>query len=227
MQFKTTYSINISNPNDYYKQTNNVRAKYASCFNTSMINFAEVGKIKFPTNPVKDKKTNVIYTQPEDIYDYFIENDPELVKWYMNIPSIAKNILSGEYAAREFWDIEVKAFNKWVGKNACFIKYKLTLDDIIKSINNRHPVVISGKFCGFSHVVCIVGYKAQSTEPTAEDLDSLIFDDPYGNPLKNYKPVGVGGNDISMSVSDFWKLTQKSDGSHYAIMATDWESPVK
>lgn len=213
--------LNNSKKDDYYKQTNNERDPFITCFPTSMINASRIlinkNLISYPNNT-----TN--YSQPEDQYDYFIHNDKEVYDFAKKNNQIVEG-----YDLREMYSVEEFAFNKWVGKKVCNLNLNITISEIVDVLNAGGAVVTSGKFCGFAHVVTIVGYervigddydtvKDVSSEemlnntPKEFDLANLvnvIIDDSYGDPRTGYKPVGVGGNDVVFRFRDFLSAINK------------------
>lgn len=227
---KHTYTHNNSDSNEYYKQTNNERDPYIACFPTSMINLAKgVLNLQLPTG---DDKTGG-YKQPEDQFDWYMHNSPDVKEW---VDNYCKTLWVRDYLKkggdiRELWEIEVYCFNKWIGYNCCKIDYNATRRSIIEEIQRGRGVVTTGKFCGFGHAVCIVGFKAESEhfdndielngdnisylidDTNINCITKIIVDDSYGNPLNNYKPVGVGGDNVEHPCNDFFKAIDKSDAN--------------
>lgn len=209
---KRELTVNNSNGKDYYKQTNNEIDPYISCFPSSMINAGSVIGLDFPT----DKEHTNGYKQPEDGFNWFLEHNSECVEFY-NKPAYKSYVNTKGNHPRELYDVEHFAFNKWMGKNVCRIKYGCTVADIVNVLNYGGAVVTSGNFCGFGHVVCIVGFKCTIEPGKVTDKDVVnglthfIVDDSYGSPHTRYKPVGVGGNDIVWEKDAF--LTAINKGS--------------
>lgn len=218
-----------NNSTDYYKQTNNERDPMITCFNTSMVNVGlDIMKINPPTG--KDKTGG--YTQPEDQFDWYMHNSPEVKAWvddYCKTEWVADYLKDGG-DIRELWEVECYCFNKWIGRTVCRINYHMTKHDFIEEIQRGRGVVTTGKFSGFAHAVSVVGFKSIITNydhdiyltgdnislPVDNDcafVEEMIIDDSYGNPLNKYKPVGVGGNDLHLNAIDFFKAINK-DSKH-------------
>lgn len=195
---------NNSKPENYYKQTNNLRSPYVSCFNTSMINGSQTVGIQLP-----DRKSlpaeEATYDQPEDQLDVHVHSD-KVIEYFKNNRDV-QSLLNQDYDYREIYAVEEYAFNDWIGKRVCKFIPHLTMENMIEIIDRGGAIVTSGKFCGFGHLVCVVGYKV---DDVTHRLTHMIIDDPYGNPLKNYKPLGQGGNDVEYPVEEFWLATNKS-----------------
>ena len=209
---KRELTVNNSVGKDYYKQTNNERDPYIACFPSSMINAGSVIGLDFPT----DKEHTNGYSQPEDGYDWYLENNSECKAFY-NKPAYKSYVSAPGNHPRELYDVEHFAFNKWMGKEVCKLKYGCSVADIVNVLNYGGAVVTSGNFCGFGHVVCIVGFKCTIEPGKVTDKDVVnglthfIVDDSYGNPHNRYKPVGVDGNDVLWEKDAF--LTAINKGS--------------
>jgi hypothetical protein len=202
----TVYQYNNSRAENYYKQTNNKRDPYASCFPTSMINAGETVKVPFPSpHPTYER---------DDQYDEYLHR-PEIVEW-----ASRRNLrTTSDTDLREYWEVEEYAFNLWIGSKVCSIDWKLTKETVIDTLLGGGAIVTSGIFASYRHVVCIVGFesvKANSADIVA--LRSIIIDDSYGNPHNKYKPVGVGGNDVVYDCDEFWNVTEKDKGMHYGVI---------
>lgn len=195
---------NNSKPENFYKQTNNRRSPYVSCFNTSMINGSQTVNIPLPErNSLPEDEA--FYDQPEDQFDVHVHCE-KVIKHFENDRDVQK-LLAEDYDYREIFAVEEYAFNDWVGKRVCKFIDGLTMENMIDIIDRGGAIVTSGRFCGFGHLVCVVGYKV---DDASHRLTHIIIDDPYGNPLKGYKPLGQGGNDVEYPAEDFWRATNKS-----------------
>lgn len=223
------YIHNNSTPENYYKQTNNERDPYVTCFNTSMINVG-IGVMGYDL-PTSSSKTGG-YTQPEDQFDWYMHESPDVNDWIKKFTSTdwVKQYLNSGGNIRELWEVEAYCFNKWVGRDVCKTNYKLKEIDFINQIQLGKGVVTTGKFCGFNHAVSIVGFKSNpnnisdiqilhgadsSIDVPIDTVTDIIINDSYGDPLKNYKPVGVGGYNVFMEKNDFFKKICKSDNNIY------------
>lgn len=223
-KFKYTHN----NSTDYYLQTNNERDPYITCFNTSMINVAvDIIKLKTPTG--SDKTGG--YKQPEDQFDWYMHNSPEVKDWidkYINDNKWVQDYLKDNGDIRELWEVECYCFNKWIGKKVCRINYNMTKHDFIEEIQNGRAVVTTGKFSNFAHAVSVVGFVTELNNfatdkdiyligdnisiPVEKDCSAvteMIIDDSYGNPNDNYKPVGKNGNDVHLDKDKFFNAINK------------------
>ena len=203
--------VDNSNREWYYKQTNNKRSPFISCFPTSMINASQITKVKLPDLPV-----NCIYDQPEDQYDEFLHSQ-KFMSWAMTKPSIV-NLLEDDYDIREIWEAEVQGFNEWVGKRVCEIDWDFKREELIETIDAGGAIVTSGTFGKFKgHCVTICGYGVDSGLFTKDNISKAILLDPYGDPFTRYAKVGFGGYGVRYPFEDFWKVTEKYAGMHYGI----------
>ena len=228
---KFYYIHNNSTPEGYYKQTNNERYPFVSCFNTSMINVG-IGIMKYDL-PIGEAKTGG-YSQPEDQFDWYMHESPDVESWVKDFSSTGwvSEYLNSGGDIRELWEVEAHCFNKWIGKDVCKINYNLKEIDFINQIRQGKGVVTTGKFCGFSHAVSVVGFKSElndtdksvtlsgkdeSISTDIEKIESIIINDSYGNPLNSYKPVGEGGYNVIMKKSDFFTKIFKSGDVNTSI----------
>ena len=233
MDINKKYIYTHNNSSDYYKQTNNERDPYITCFNTSMINVAlDIMKIKAPDG--NDKTGG--FKQPEDQFDWYMHNSPEVKKWvddYCKTPWVADYLKTGG-DIRELWEVEAYCFNKWIGNIACRINYNMKRRDFIEEIQRGRGVVTTGKFCRFAHAVSVVGFVAEVDNngfiskditfkgdnisiPINEDskeVKEIIIDDSYGDPRNKYAPVGVGGNDVHLQKEEFFTAINKGSNSN-------------
>lgn len=212
---KTKITKHNSIKDNFYKQTNNERDPYVTCFPTSMINASQAVGIKLPTDKNKTGK----YSQPEDQFDWFLHENPECVEFWKK-PKFSDYLSNKNNDPRELYDVEQFAFEKWIGKKVSELKYNASAQTIVDTITKGGAVVTSGLFCGFGHVICIVGYNAECENPENVKIDEVsefIIYDSYGNPHNNYKPVGVGGLDVIWEKEEFLKKINKGTGSSQAF----------
>ncbi len=202
------YKINNSKPFNYHKQTNNVRSPSVACFPTSMVNAAYTAGI-----PVADMAIykNNLYTQDEDVFDAFLHT-PELMRYYKCKPCLWDYIKRPGNDARELWDVEEYAFNKFVGEKVCYIDWNLKIEKLIDTLLSGGAIVTSGFFYRFHHAVSIVGFTSSGEDGDKDPykLENIIIDDSYGNVNTNYESVGVGGNDVEVPVLDFLNMIHKN-----------------
>lgn len=193
------------------KQTSSERDPLRMCFPTSMINAGLRCSMKFPD--IKNSK----YSLLEDVYDEYIYSD-EMSFWIKNkAPSYVSKYVSWGVEPRELWEVEVAAFNSFMGYDACKLDIDISIWEVLSVIDNNGAVVISGVFCGLNHCVCVIGYESDENDPLT--VKNIIFNDPFGDPLSGYSKPGVGGDIVKMSFKDFWNCTiRATNGRHVGIV---------
>lgn len=193
------------------KQTSSERDPLRMCFPTSMVNAGLRCGMKFPD--IKNSK----YSLLEDVYDEYIYSD-EMSFWIKNkAPSYVSKYVSWGVEPRELWEVEVAAFNSFMGYDACKLDIDITIWEILSIIDKDGAVVISGLFCGLNHCVCVIGYESDENDPLL--IKNIIFNDPFGDPLTGYSKPGVGGDIVRMSFKDFWNCTiRATNGRHVGIV---------
>lgn len=211
---KMKISINNSDPNEFHIQTNNERDPFITCFPTSMINGSKVIRkaSSFPSEYDIDKTGG--YHQLEDQFDWFLHFDKDCVE-YWNKPEFNSYLSDKNNDPRELYDVEVYSFNKWMGENICRLQYNASSNDIVETIKHGGAVVTSGNFCGFGHVITIVGYNVECENESLVKIDNVkefIILDSYGNPHNNYKPIGVGGKNVVWEKEEFLNKINKGTG---------------
>ena len=200
--------------NEYIDEITNKNIALSMCNITSYcMAYSYIGG-KFPN---KSKK----YTQEEDKALEFIRRDKETLKYYERILPVYYNSWKynekDNYPPEQIHAVLSFGFNRYVEYNASSFNEKADVDNIIKEIiNNNHPVVMSGKFGKFNHIVCLVGIVAKKEilnhlgeRSLLKYIDSFIIDDPYGDYHDAYKTTK--GNDIIMSKEDFITIFKPVD----------------
>lgn len=204
---------NNSKDENFYKQTNNERSPFVACFTTSMINSSiNVGTI-YPAYAGR-------YSQLEDQYDEFIYSD-KMKDWYTNkADKDVRNMIANGIEPREIWAVQEYCFNAWVGYKACYIKWNLTRSMLISHLYSGGSLVMGGRFAGYGHMVSVCGYTSEDESPeNIKAVQNIIFDDPYGDPRQEYKPVGVNGNNVELPFEEFWKIIRgNSADSKFGVM---------
>lgn len=215
------YASHVTNQNDdvYYeelvasfsKQTSSERDPLRMCFPTSMINAGLCCKVQFPS------RNSSKYSQLEDIYDEYIYSN-EMKYWLQNhAPQYINKYISWGCEPRELWEVEVAAFNSFVGYDACKLNINIGKYELLDILDKEGAIVMSGVFCGLNHCVCVIGYEVDSKD--SDKITNIIFNDPFGDPYKNYRNPGVGGDVVKMPIREFWDKTQKNtDGQHVGII---------
>jgi hypothetical protein len=97
--------------------------------------------------------------------------------------------------------------NRWMGREVTKFNTARKINDILAEILDGRPVVISGTFPGFptkkakplGHIVCLVGAEWPGRNWIGPP-DSVIWDDPYGNTLNDWKGTG---NDVKLDYQKF------------------------
>jgi hypothetical protein len=169
--------VNVSTGKTNYSQRNNLKKPFESCNVTSMVMALSYLEYVFPKGQ---------YEQPEDNLREFIEargKNPEI-----------------------HYDLSTMT-NEWMGKKVTDFSTERKTEDIYAQLIAGNPVVISGTFPGFpvlakkplGHIVCLVGAEWEGNEWNKKP-DKLIWDDPYGNTLLNWKD---SGNDIIIPYDKF------------------------
>lgn len=194
------------------------------CNVTSYVMALEYSGFSFPSGP---------YKQPEDNLGLHILTSEKLMaEWEKAAPAeykLFKKALEGKCTEKElesmYFPTELHRWlcmgaNEWIGTTAATFNTRHNLPRLLwdSMVNDNSPLVISTKFGGFGHIVCVTGviyntsdYKHLLTHP--EDIDakdslgklkyppkSIIVDDPWGkyNPVTNKYDAPNGGNDIEI-----------------------------
>jgi hypothetical protein len=170
-------TINVSEGKSNYSQRNNIIKPLESCNVTSMVMALDYLGYQFPRGE---------HNQPEDNLRKFIE-------CHDKNPEIHAEL--SEYT------------NRWMGREVTKFSTARKINDILAEILAGRPVVISGTFPGYptkkskplGHIVCMVGAEWPGTDWIGPP-DSIIWDDPYGNTLQDWKG---SGNDIKVDFEKF------------------------
>ena len=169
--------INVSEGKVNFSQRNNSIKPLSSCNVTSMVMALSYMGLALPPGE---------HRQPEDNLRAFIEangKNPE-----------------NHYELSEYT-------NRWLGRSVTKFSTARKINDIFLELLAGRPVVISGTFPGFptrkdkplGHIVCMVGAEWKG-ESWIGPPDSVIWDDPYGNTLKDWQD---SGNDIHIDYQKF------------------------
>ena len=214
--------FNVSkNKLNYSQRNNNFVFKHGAaeiknstmCNVTSMCMALDYAGYQFPTG---------LSTQPEDNLADFLVNDSKVDAFYKEkMPAMYAAYKAGKegcYPPNEVHEVLAYGTNLWMGTTAVNFSTNVKISDIKKQLLiEGRPVVMSGLFNNLHHVVCLVGltfevpdnvlkfsyarqikYISDNKIPPSE----IIIDDPWGNPLKDYKE-GISGNDIKLPWSFF------------------------
>lgn len=180
-------------------QIDNERDRFNACFPTSMINVATIFGLdkEFPTT--HDKTGG--YKQPEDAFDWFMHNNKECVAFVNKNPAFKSYALKAGNDIRELWDVEVFAFNKWIGREVCKVNYNFKLSDMASILNDGKGFVTSLKYSKFAHVISVVGADLYcNTDGSVNDItpeqrkvkedfsnvENVIIADSYGDVNEGY-----------------------------------------
>jgi hypothetical protein len=169
--------INVSKGKSNYSQRNNLIKPLESCNVTSMVMALDYLGYQFPKGE---------HEQPEDNLREFIES-------YGKNPEVHAEL--SEYT------------NKWMGRKVTDFNTNRKIRDILTELLAGRPVVISGTFPGhptkkpkpLGHIVCLVGAEWPGNDWIGQP-DSIIWDDPYGNTLDDWKGFG---NDVKVDFKTF------------------------
>ena len=160
--------------------------------------------------------------QPEDNLIKFADEDPAVSSYYKEkMPGMYNDWVARKpdcYPPNELHDILSYSTNLYMGCKATYFSTNVPVRNIISDICfSNLPVVMSGKFSGFGHIVCLVGFVAKpefltklgTTSTITDDFRDLItgwiIDDPYGDFRNGYKPV-LSGNNIPMTNDQFYSM---------------------
>jgi hypothetical protein len=169
--------INVSAGKINFSQRNNLNKPLESCNVTSMCMALSYLGYAFPSGP---------YEQPEDNLRKYIEDTGKSPEVHAELSALT---------------------NKWMGKPVTNFSTGRKIKDIFNEIISGRPVVISGAFPGYpvplkkplGHIVCLVGSDWQGNNWN-ETPDFVIWDDPYGDTLNDWKG---GGNDVRADYQKF------------------------
>jgi hypothetical protein len=189
-------TVNISTKDTYHTQINNKKVPLTSCFATSVIMKLSIQKIKIydVCNYKHDVNyfENVTGWQPEDYLTSILCTD-EAKDYFEKIAG--RRPKNNEQ--RFYYTVVEWAVNKILCRKEVVKYKKISIQEIMKNIDRKIPVVCGGKFTSSGHMVCVVGYTK----------DSIIIDDPYGNYHTDYRDSK--GNNIEISLDLFNQLTDK------------------
>lgn len=169
--------INMSKGKQSYSQRNNVIKPLESCNVTAMVMALDYLDYRFPQGA---------YEQPEDNLRKFITDQ-------------GKNP-ENHYELSEYT-------NRWMGKEVTRFSMAKKVNEILGELLSSRPVVISGTFPGFptkkpkplGHIVCLVG-AIWNMKDWIGPPDTILWDDPYGNTLDDWKG---SGNDVCLTYQQF------------------------
>ena len=162
------------------------------------------------------------YKQPEDNLGKFILTSKEVIdKYAKECPAMYKSFLrclegqcsqkelENVYFPNELHDYLCFGANKWIGSTAAKFNTNIDFKKALWKfmVKDNLPMVISTKFGGFGHIVCVTGVQYTEADYNAHKDDtelpslkpiSIIVDDPWGkyNPKTNKYDAPNNGNDI-------------------------------
>jgi hypothetical protein len=169
--------VNVSKGKTNYSQRNNLVKPFESCNVTSIVMALDYLGHLFPKGE---------FEQPEDNLRVFMESNNKN-------PEIHSEL--SEYT------------NRWMDREVTTFSISRKISDILAELRAGRPVVISGTFPGcptkrkepLGHIVCLVGAEWSGTNCTGSP-DAVIWDDPYGDTLHDWKG---SGNDIKVGFKTF------------------------
>lgn len=187
--------INFSQRNNEYSWKNNLLKLDANstCNVTSMCMALDYLGYKFPTGD---------YEQPEDNLAKFIMESKEIGEMYKTqFPTLYedfKNGIKNAYTPVEIHNLLSEGTNLWFGRKVTeFVENPA--EDFSETLYNNiikfgKPLVVSGKFNGLNHIVCVSGVVTIN-----DKIEFIKIDDPYGNFRKSYSG---SGNDIWLTYDE-------------------------
>jgi uncharacterized protein YvpB len=169
--------INISKGKENFSQRNNLNKPLESCNVTSMCMAISYLGYEFPKGA---------YEQPEDNLRAFIEAHGKSPEVHADLSDMT---------------------NEWIGQKITSFSTERNILKIMQELLDGRPVVISGAFPGYPtlrakplhHIVCLVGAEWPD-DKTEYFPESVIWDDPYGNTMNDWKG---SGNDIKVPWQNF------------------------
>ena len=167
------------------------------------------------------------FKQPEDnLGEFILTSKDVMAKYAKECPAMYKSFLraldgqcstqelENMYFPNELHDYLCYGANLWIGTNAAKFSTSINFKKALwrYMVEDNLPMVISTKFGGFGHIVCVTGVQYNKADyetgkafrgVNKEDWPeitpiSIIIDDPWGkyNPRTNKYDAPNGGNDI-------------------------------
>lgn len=220
MSIKKTFRCDIGKEN--YSQLNNKVNPKNTCNTTSMVMALDYMGYKFPDDifpefaQPEDKLTMMCYTDDEVLDYYKSVSYPMFQQWVGEVEKISKEkpnlplkdyVFIDSYPPNEVHAVLSFAVNKFVGKkDAARFNATSSVEEIVKELTERKPVVVSVKFGTLNHVLCLTGVEIESDDNGNTWRPINFFaDDTYGRfnmETKKYD-TSVSGNDCMFSAEDF------------------------
>ncbi|GHU65136.1 hypothetical protein FACS189447_03540 [Spirochaetia bacterium] len=193
--------VNNSDNKPWYTQRNNVLSPGSSCNVTSMVSGLVSAGWPLPGGK---------YKQDEDNLLDFIRSNPNVQRrWDVLDP---KHITP----PNQIHELLCLGTNLWLASMngpPIVLKWTLTLQDIVKAIDEGGAVVMSGRFQdvksgAIGHIIPFVGY--QATEDG--EITHLIMDDPWGDYETEYRVQS--GDDVFMPVGDWLRQIREQNKTY-------------
>ena len=199
--------IDISKEKDYYTQRNNRIDPLNACSVTSMVmalSYIGVDFTEFEKRGIQpeDDLLQFLRTNPE-VYNFYELIDPYRAREWKNNPSNPLAIPPNEYHS-----VLAYGTNLWLGKkDVVTFHTNFTIFSIVQELAyKKSPLVQSAKWGNLNHIFCTVGFistmnlenydNISSIFPLVNSVTHFIIDDPFGNPLTNFKDVN--GNSVEI-----------------------------
>lgn len=195
MSIKKIFKCDLGKEN--YSQLNNKINPNNTCNTTSMVMALDYMGYKFPDDifpeyeQPEDKLTMLCYME-NSVLDYYNKLSPPMFRqWKAELKAIRENNpelplkdykFVDSYPPNEVHAVLSYAANIFVGvDNATYFKDNASIEDIIKELTERKPVVVSVKFGELNHVLTLTGVELE-TENEGESWTPVRFfaDDTYG-----------------------------------------------
>lgn len=192
-------TINVSTGYINSTQNNNRIIPNEACAPTSGAMFLNYSKVDyFSPKGVQPEDYIMATLNGKFGYDKLLEIAPQLY------PDYAPNEVHGclEWCLSEI-----------VGRKISHFSTSWTTAELLFSLVKGKPVIISGKLAGLNHVVILVGFK--TTQENIKEIqspndinlglvESVSFDDPYGDPRSGKYDRTVSGNDLKIELNYFY-----------------------
>ena len=200
--------VNVSNNFLIRTQRDNQIRPLITCNTTSMIMGLEYSGYTFPQVPPG--------TQPEDALTKFLLTDKRVENYYLSIdPANARIWLNNREDTRntippnEYHAVLAYGTNIWMGKRVVTFYPQYSILNIIRDLYfYQKPCVQSSTWGNFHHIVCTVGFIAESDRAWVSEQDinlsaltHIIIDDPFGDPLTNF--LDPDGDNIELPIATY------------------------
>ena len=162
--------------------------------------------------PISEKtKKKIYFEQTEDVLSAVSETPEahkEFLKYYKNFDSKKSEVRPRHFSQMVAWTV-----NRATEKNIA-IWGERTFDDFVAAVENKIPVVVSGKFTQSGHFISIKGL--------AKDKTFFWVDDSWGDFYTGYKKTN--GFNLRYLFDDVKRLCWQHQKKHKTIFFTGGET---